>query len=209
MFLLVVYRYVCFVWPENRISISAVWSEIGTRIGNIFVGSKMEPVRFTHYNSFSLCFEDTLRPNKKNMCVSGYRPSLSLSHRPWVFHCRFWFFITDFSRRKMFSVSSLFLLHLILKITSLKVFLSRLRTADNTSAEIKPFFNSQWKWSSNEPWHHVTDWKCRYTSSVFIKYTSGKSKIISKNKKIIRPTYPNFKKHITGNTYIFVCLALA
>ena len=27
---------------------------------------------------------------------------------------------------------------------------------------------------------------------------------ISKNKKIILPTYHNFKKHVTGNTHIFL-----
>ena len=27
---------------------------------------------------------------------------------------------------------------------------------------------------------------------------------MSKNKKKIRPTYPNFKKHVTGNTHIFL-----
>ena len=37
----------------------------------------------------------------------------------------------------MFSVSSLFLLQLILKLSLLKVFLQRSRAADNTSAEIK------------------------------------------------------------------------
>ena len=75
---------------------------------------------------FSVIFENLfcyVRPNKKNMCVSGYRPSLSLSHRPWVFYCRFWFFTTDSSRGKMFLVSSLFSLQLILKLSLLKVFL--------------------------------------------------------------------------------------
>ena len=41
--------------------------------------------------------------------------------------------------------------------------------------------------------------KCRYTSSVFIKVLQA-NKIISKYKKIFLPTYPNFKKHVTGNT---------
>ena len=52
----------------------------------------------------------------KKMCVSGYRPSLSLGHWPWCFYCRFWFFTIDSSRRKMFSVSSLFLLQLLSKL---------------------------------------------------------------------------------------------
>ena len=30
------------------------------------------------------------------------------------------------------------------------------------------------------------------------------NKIIAKNKIIIRPTYPNFKKHVTGNTHNFL-----
>ena len=37
----------------------------------------------------------------------------------------------------------------------------------------------------------------------FIKSTSGKQNYC-KNKKIIRPTYPNFKKHVTRNTHIFL-----
>ena len=45
----------------------------------------------------------------------------------------------------MFSVSSLFLLQLILKLTLLKVFLSRLCAADNTSAEIKLLANENFK----------------------------------------------------------------
>ena len=43
----------------------------------------------------------------------------------------------------------------------------------------------------------------RYTSSGFIRVLQA-NKIITKNKKIIRPTYPNFKKHVTGNTHIFL-----
>ena len=55
-----------------------------------------------------------LRPNKK-MCVSCYQ--LSLGHQPWFFCCHINFFFTiDLSRRKMFSVSSLFLLQLILHV---------------------------------------------------------------------------------------------
>ena len=36
----------------------------------------------------------------KNMCVSGYRPSLSLGHRPSFFYCCFCFFTIDSSHRK-------------------------------------------------------------------------------------------------------------
>ena len=65
-----------------------------------------------------------IRPDKKKyMCVSGYQTSLSLVHQYRVFYCRFWFFTTDSSRGKMFLVSSLFLLQLILKLTLLKLFL--------------------------------------------------------------------------------------
>ena len=34
--------------------------------------------------------------------------------------------------------------------------------------------------------------------------TLQENKIISNNKKIIRPTYPNFKNHVTGNTHDFL-----
>ena len=30
------------------------------------------------------------------------------------------------------------------------------------------------------------------------------TKFLQKIKNIIRPTYPNFKKHVTGNTHIFL-----
>ena len=54
-----------------------------------------------------------------------------------IFYCCFGFFTIDSSRRKMFSVSSLFLLQLILKLTLLNVFLQRSHAVDNASAEIK------------------------------------------------------------------------
>ena len=60
----------------------------------------------------------------------------------------------------MFSVSSLFLLQLILKLTLLKVFLWRLRAADNTSAEIKLLANQNEAATS-----HDTTWQ---TENVYI-----------------------------------------
>ena len=39
---------------------------------------------------------------------------------------------------------------------------------------------------------------------LFYKNILQANKIIAKNKKIIRPTYPNCKKQVTGNTYFFV-----
>ena len=41
---------------------------------------------------------------QNNMCVSCYRLSLSLGHRPKSFYCHFWFFTIYSSHRKMFSV---------------------------------------------------------------------------------------------------------
>ena len=110
-----------------------------------------------------------------------------------------WFF----SQKSVFSFKSVFVASYIKNNFTESVFVTFARCRQHASRDQTV---SQWKWSSNEPWYHVTDWKiqCRYTSSVFIKRTSGKSKIISKHKKIIRPTYPNFKKHVTGNTHIFL-----
>ena len=39
---------------------------------------------------------------------------------------------------------------------------------------------------------------------LFLQKVLQANKIIAKNKEIIRPTYPNFKKHVTGNTHIFL-----
>ena len=39
---------------------------------------------------------------------------------------------------------------------------------------------------------------------LFLQKVLQANKIIAKNKKIIRPTYPKFKKHVTGNTHIFL-----
>ena len=44
----------------------------------------------------------------------------------------------------------------------------------------------------------------RYSNSVFIKTYFRQIKILQKIKKLIRPTYPNCKKHVTGNTHIFL-----
>ena len=108
-----------------------------------------------------------------------------------------WFF----ARKNVFSFKSVFVATYIKTNFTKSVFVTFVRRRQHVNRDQTV---SQWKLSSNEPWHHVTDWKCRYTSYVFIKSTSGKSKIISKNKKTIRPTYPNFKKHVTGNTHIFL-----
>ena len=107
-----------------------------------------------------------------------------------------WFF----SQKNVFSFKSVVVVTYIKTNFTKSVFVAFAHCRQHVSRDQTV---SQWKWSSNEPWYHVTDWKCRYNSSVFIKSTSGKSKIISKNKIIIRPTYPNFKKHVTGNTHIF------
>ena len=108
-----------------------------------------------------------------------------------------WFF----SQKKIFSFKSVFVASYIKNNFTKSVFVTFACCRQHVSRDQTV---SQWKRSSNKPWHHMTDLKCRYTSSDFIKRTSGKSKIISKNKKIIRPTYPNFKKHVTGNTHIFL-----
>ena len=42
---------------------------------------------------------------------------------------------------------------------------------------------------------------------LFLQKVLQATKIIAKIKIIIRPTYPNFKKHVTGNRHIF-CLTL-
>ena len=42
---------------------------------------------------------------------------------------------------------------------------------------------------------------------LFLRKVLQVNKIIAENKIIIRPTYPNFKKQVTGNTHIFFCLA--
>ena len=60
-----------------------------------------------------------LAKQKKYVCfrlrtVPKFRP-LTL-----IFVCHFWFFTADSSHRKLFSVSSLFLLQLILKLALLK-----------------------------------------------------------------------------------------
>ena len=38
---------------------------------------------------------------------------------------------------------------------------------------------------------------------LFLRKVLQANKIIAENKIIIRPTYPNFKKQVTGNTHIF------
>ena len=134
------------------------------------------------------------------MCVSGYRPSLSLGHQPWFFYCRFWLFTIDSSRRKMFSASSLFLLQHIWKITLLKVFLLRSRAVDNTSAEIKLSANENEGVTAVTPRDKL---KNVYFAVLFSQKVLQASKIITKNKIIIWPTYPIFKKHVTGNTHFF------
>ena len=42
------------------------------------------------------------------------------------------------------------------------------------------------------------------TPVLFLSKVHQANKIISKNKKIILPAYPNFKKHVTGNAHIFL-----
>ena len=108
------------------------------------------------------------RPNKKNMCVSSYRPSLSLSHRPWVFFLLLFlvFYNWFFSQKNVFSFKSVFVATYIKTKFTKSVFVTFARCRQHVSRDQTV---SQWKWSSNEPWHHVTDWKYRYTSSVFNK----------------------------------------
>ena len=105
----------------------------------------------------------------KNTCVSGYRPSLGLGHRPWFFYCCFWFFYNWFFSEKNVST---FKSQLTLKVTTC------IKADCNKRLETICFWSvrarqkqvsrdqtvSKGKWRSNEPWY----------SSVFIKSTSGK-----------------------------------
>ena len=68
--------------------------------------------------------DDCDEAKQKNVCVSGYQPSLSLGYQPQFFLLPFfWLFTIDSSHRKMFSVSSLFLLQLMVKLLGNNLFL--------------------------------------------------------------------------------------
>ena len=111
-----------------------------------------------------------------------------------------WFF----SQKSVFSFKSIFVATCIKNNFSKSVFVTFVRSWQHVRRDQTV---SHWKWRSSGPWHQATDWKCRYSSSVFIKTYFRQIKLMKKIKKIIRPTYPNCKKHVTGNTHIF-CLAL-
>ena len=48
--------------------------------------------------------KDLDKAKQKNMCVSGYRPSLSLGHRPWFFYCRLCFLQLILLAEKCFQI---------------------------------------------------------------------------------------------------------
>ena len=77
----------------------------------------------------------------------------------------------------MFSVSSPFLLHLVLKLNNFtkSVFATPRDRLKNVDIAV-----------------------------LFLQKVLQANKIIANNKKIIRFTYPNFKKHVTGNTQFFL-----
>ena len=100
--------YCCFLLKQVHFSQEIVWSRF---------------LRLFHFRGFDRTTRTTLDPSQhqsytalkkpykavsswwgqtKKMCVSGYRPSLSLGHRPWFFQYHFWYFTIDSSRRKCF-----------------------------------------------------------------------------------------------------------
>ena len=140
-----------------------------------------------------------VRPNKKT-CVSGYRQPLSLGHRPWFFIVVFGFLQLILFAEKCFQFQVYFVATYI-KTNFTKSVSS---AADNTSVEIKLLASEKEGGTSRDIMWQTEKW--RYASSVFIKKVFQANRYISKNTKIFLPTYPNFKKHVTGNTYFLLCL---
>ena len=97
-------------------------------------------------------------------------------------------------RSPILAFSSLFLLQLILKLTVLKVLLYCSCAADNTSAKIKLLAKENEGLEQLAVTPHDKLKNIDIPVLVFTKSTSGKIKLFQKIKKIILPTYPNFKK---------------
>ena len=142
-----------------------------------------------------------MRPNKIYVCFR--LPTVSkLGHRPWFFYCRFWFFTINwfFSQKNVFCFKSISVATYIKNNFTKSVFVTFARSGQHVSRDQTV---SYWKWRNNEPWHRVTDWKMSIKQFCFYKTYFRQTKLFQKIKKIIRPTYPNFMKHVTGNTHIF------
>ena len=118
----------------------------------------------------------------KNMCVSGYRPSPSLGHRPWFFYRRFWFFTINlfFSQRNVFSFKSIFVATYIKNNFTKSIFVTFARSGQHVSRDQTV---SHWKWRNNEPWHRVTDWKMSIKQFCFYKTYFWQTKLFQKIKK--------------------------
>ena len=100
------------------------------------------------------------------------------------------FYNCFFSQKNVFSFQFIFVATYIKNNFSKRVFVAFERSGQHVSRD-------------QTVRHHLTDWNWNVAVLFLQKVLQG-NKIIAKNKKIIRPTYHNFKKHVTGNIHIFL-----
>ena len=124
-----------------------------------------------------------IRPNKKNVCF--WLPTVPKLRSPTlIFILLLLNFCNQFLQKNVFS----FCFHNICVLR-------------NTSADVKLLANEKEEATSRDTMWQTE--KMLIFQFWFYKKYFRQIKLFQKIKKIILPTYPNFKKHVTGNTHVF------